>query len=299
LRIPKEDILRGGVSDCRNRTLQKMFQLVNLGEQAGSGFPKIIKNWEQYKWRLPELEERPESNQTLLKLKTISLLPKEIVDELRTDYGKAYDKLSNIAQLALVTVKIDKSITHKRMMEITHDHPHDLTTALHGLVEKGLLCSEGAGRATFYYISGEHPISDFDSNEFQADITKTDKSEHYATKSEHYATKSEHYATKSEHYSDSLLDLAGSVKRMGKAPADFVRKIILEMCSKRELSIKELATLLGRSELTIRTHYVNKLCEQGVLKKKYPNVPHHPKQRYFTSELNADRKTQKKQGEKC
>lgn len=43
-RLPLEDALRGGVSDCRNRNLQKIFQLVGLGEQAGSGFPKIYKN---------------------------------------------------------------------------------------------------------------------------------------------------------------------------------------------------------------------------------------------------------------
>lgn len=40
LRIPREDALRGGNSDCRNRNLQKMFQMIGLGEQAGSGMPK-------------------------------------------------------------------------------------------------------------------------------------------------------------------------------------------------------------------------------------------------------------------
>lgn len=41
MRIPPEVAIRGGEHDCRNRTLHKMFRLVGIGEQAGSGIPKI------------------------------------------------------------------------------------------------------------------------------------------------------------------------------------------------------------------------------------------------------------------
>ena len=44
-RLPKEEMLRGGHSDCRNRNMQKMFQFVGLAEQAGSGIPKIYYGW--------------------------------------------------------------------------------------------------------------------------------------------------------------------------------------------------------------------------------------------------------------
>jgi predicted HTH transcriptional regulator len=37
----------GGTSDCRNRTLHQMFLMINLGERAGSGLPKIRSGWEQ------------------------------------------------------------------------------------------------------------------------------------------------------------------------------------------------------------------------------------------------------------
>jgi ATP-dependent DNA helicase RecG len=275
LRIPKEDILRGGLSDCRNRTLQKMFQLVNLGEQAGSGFPKIMKNWEQYKWRLPELDERIESNQTLLTLKTISLLPEDVVDELQNYFGRKFDELSNISKLALVTTKVDGCITHKRMMEITKEHPHDLSIALHSLVDKKLLCSEGAGRATFYFIPGFHPMADFDSTEFQSNITN----------SVHYDENSVHYDENSVHSERSLQALAALIKSKGRAPADFVQNIIIKMCAKKELSIRELAALLGRSEQTIRNNYVNRMCDKGLLLRKYPSVHHHPRQKYYSEKL--------------
>ena len=35
----------GGESDCRNRTLHKLFLLIGLGERAGSGLPKIRHGW--------------------------------------------------------------------------------------------------------------------------------------------------------------------------------------------------------------------------------------------------------------
>ncbi|MHB0818646.1 ATP-binding protein [Stutzerimonas stutzeri] len=46
LRVPAKAALQGGESDCRNRTLQQMFLMINLGERAGSGLPKIRQAWQ-------------------------------------------------------------------------------------------------------------------------------------------------------------------------------------------------------------------------------------------------------------
>ncbi len=46
MRLPIALALHGGASDCRNRTLHQMFLLINLGERAGSGLPKIRSGWE-------------------------------------------------------------------------------------------------------------------------------------------------------------------------------------------------------------------------------------------------------------
>ena len=46
MRVPAEQALRGGESDCRNRTLHQMFLMINLGERVGSGLPKIRQGWE-------------------------------------------------------------------------------------------------------------------------------------------------------------------------------------------------------------------------------------------------------------
>ena len=46
LRVPVAQALKGGESDCRNRTLQQMFLMINLGERAGSGLPRILTSWQ-------------------------------------------------------------------------------------------------------------------------------------------------------------------------------------------------------------------------------------------------------------
>ncbi|MBS0654883.1 MAG: putative DNA binding domain-containing protein, partial [Verrucomicrobia bacterium] len=107
LRVPLNEALRGGVSDCRNRNLQKMFQLIGLGEQAGSGVPKIYKNWDAQHWKKPELEERFESNQTVLVLRMTSLLPENVVAYLKETLGKTFEELDQLERIALVTAKAE------------------------------------------------------------------------------------------------------------------------------------------------------------------------------------------------
>ena len=46
MRLPLAQVLQGGASDCRNRTLHQMFLFINLGERARSGLPKIRSGWE-------------------------------------------------------------------------------------------------------------------------------------------------------------------------------------------------------------------------------------------------------------
>jgi ATP-dependent DNA helicase RecG len=45
MRVPPALAVQGGTSDCRNRRLQTLFQLVGYGDHAGSGIPKIYRNW--------------------------------------------------------------------------------------------------------------------------------------------------------------------------------------------------------------------------------------------------------------
>ena len=72
LRVPAEQALQGGVSDCRNRTMQQMFLMIGLGERAGSGMSRILHGWKDLGHDV-RLQERYEPQEhTLLDMRWLT-----------------------------------------------------------------------------------------------------------------------------------------------------------------------------------------------------------------------------------
>lgn len=69
LKIPKEQIFRGGNSKARNPRMQSMLRMVGYGDNIGSGFPTILNAWDEQGWETPELIEDTILNQVTLILK--------------------------------------------------------------------------------------------------------------------------------------------------------------------------------------------------------------------------------------
>jgi len=67
-RTGKVQMRKGGVSDPRNKTLMKMFNLINIGERAGSGVPNIFNVWEDESWVEPAIEEHFDPDRIILTL---------------------------------------------------------------------------------------------------------------------------------------------------------------------------------------------------------------------------------------
>ena len=68
IRTGKKQMRLGGESDPRNKSLMKMFNLINIGERAGSGVPNIFNTWEDEGFVEPEIEERFDPDRTVLSL---------------------------------------------------------------------------------------------------------------------------------------------------------------------------------------------------------------------------------------
>lgn len=68
LKLPKEEIYLGGNSKARNPKMQTMLRMVGFGDNAGSGFPAILKAWSNNGWVTPELVENTVLNQVCLSL---------------------------------------------------------------------------------------------------------------------------------------------------------------------------------------------------------------------------------------
>lgn len=68
LKLPLEQIYKGGESKARNQRMQNMFRMIGYGENLGSGFPLILNAWNEKHWLKPELLEQPELMQVKLTL---------------------------------------------------------------------------------------------------------------------------------------------------------------------------------------------------------------------------------------
>ncbi|MBW4601753.1 MAG: putative DNA binding domain-containing protein [Calothrix sp. FI2-JRJ7] len=322
MRLSLEDALRGGTSDCRNRKLQKMFQLVGIGEQAGSGIPKIYRNWSRQHWRLPAFSEELEPDQTLLAMLMINLLPEETLRELDERFGLKFRELSYDQRLALVTVALEGKVTHARLKCMSVAHPHDLTKALSALVRDGFLESSGMARGTFYFFPGEPPNVEADlvaqnynffdktspeelllgiiPEEIFDDLAPSSddlapssddlvpSSDDLVPSSDDLVPSSDDLAPNSDDLAPSsddwelLLAIAGAVRNKSKVSTQVMEATILQVCEGRFLSHKQLQELLGRSYNTLRLGYLSKMVKMGQLELRYPDKLTHPDQAYST-----------------
>ena len=83
-RVPLATAMSGGVSDPRNATMLKMFNLLDIGERTGSGIPLIKTTWEKQGW--PDVcvaeEFNPERVRTNLSIPSAARRPKSIQKEV-------------------------------------------------------------------------------------------------------------------------------------------------------------------------------------------------------------------------
>ena len=81
IRTGKKQMRLGGESDPRNKALMKMFNLINIGERAGSGVPNIFNVWNDEGFVEPEIEERFDPDRTVLSLSFVKKQAKKTSDK--------------------------------------------------------------------------------------------------------------------------------------------------------------------------------------------------------------------------
>lgn len=278
MRVPVDLALIGGNSDCRNRLLQDMFRYIGLGENAGSGLPKIFQGWEGQHWRQPILRERSTPNdQTLLELHMLSLVPEGALDELKELLGEnAFADLNDSERLVLVTALIETTVDHSRMMTVLDIHPRDLTKIFSGLVDSNLLESDGSGRGKVYFLPQARAKDILAENDNRDSTSPHDP---------------DLRSGPSDVRSGPLRileEIAQPVAQRRKAPKSEVEAAIKALCEVQPLRLDELETLLGRSAEFLRKRYLQPMVKARQLGLKYPTKPNHPQQAYQSRSPNHD-----------
>lgn len=302
MRIPVDVALQGGEPDCRNRTLHKMFRLVGVGEQAGSGIPKIYRGWASQHWRAPALYERIEPyNQTLLELRMVDLLPGVVVTALRKAFGVKFDALGQNERLTLAAAASERVVTHARVREMTGLHPFDLTRMLQNLVRDGFLEAHNPGRGAVYCLPGaalpkpEEVFGDGSAQSVPASAHLTGSSAHLtgdAASDDHRDANGRLLTGQLDApvidslkklvpaFREKLEELAAEPRAKGKLPVETMKAVVLAVCSGHYMTLSCLAELVNRDSDAFRQQYLKPLAKDGKLRLAFPTAPTHAKQAY-------------------
>jgi ATP-dependent DNA helicase RecG len=286
-----DQILTGGISECRNKALQTMFLMIGGGERAGSGMDKIRQGWRSQHWRYPGIQQQLQPDRVRLILPMVSLLPEDSLERLQSRFGERFTRLSELEVQALVTAEVEGGVTNVRLREMSGAHPADVTGILQGLVTRGFLLPVGQKRWTIYRLPQEMP-SDADSAQIGKD------SSHMAPPNSSHMDDSSHKQLadlsrrlKATHEEVArLVERAAPARKSRRLCPDQISKIILQLCYGRYLTAFDLAMLMDRNAASLRNRFLTPMVEKGLLERKYLAAPNRPDQAYTSRRNSATEK---------
>ena len=83
-----------------------------------------MSGWKWANWRMPKLYEKTEpSEQTLLELSTISLVPHEVTDLLISLFAERFYQLDDFERMIVATAAIEGWVNHERACQLTRVCP--------------------------------------------------------------------------------------------------------------------------------------------------------------------------------
>ena len=156
LKLPLEEIYKGGTSRARNPKMQDMMRMIGFGDNIGSGIPTILSAWEKENWRKPELYANVNANQVELNLSMVSFIPKDCSDFLNNLFRNKYTQLNNESQIILATACLEGEITNSRTQRLLGINPIEAGKTLYRLTEIQMLVAEKTGRWTKYHVNTDY-----------------------------------------------------------------------------------------------------------------------------------------------
>lgn len=145
-RIDLDEAKSGGISDPRNTTLIKMFNLINIGERAGSGIPNIDNVWKKQGWQEPRIAESFEPARIMLTLPTAAKPLIKTVDRKMTEKTRQ----QRDAVIEYLTVHVTAKNTD--LAELLGLKPTRIRELLAGLIEDQIVVAEGEKKSRIYKL---------------------------------------------------------------------------------------------------------------------------------------------------
>lgn len=261
--ISLKQYYQGGESICRNKYLQTMFTFLGSAEKAGSGVDKIMRGWEELKWKRPYLVEKKRPNKVVLTLSMESLLDESVKEGLARLFG---DKITGIPQEQLLTLALaysEEEITNERLQHALNMHKADITAMLGQMCATHLLESSGHGRGTKYHVYGLNvglPEANIGLQGANVGLQNSNIGLNIGLPDANIG-----------------LNIGLKKKRYSK---EEIRTLIVSYCHDWRTA-EEIAAYVGRKFMYIRDIVLPQLSD--VIEKMY-DIPHHPRQKYRTKQ---------------
>lgn len=157
IRIGKDQMRKGGESDPRNKGLMKMFNLINIGERAGSGVPDIFHTWEQEGWIEPVIEERyGDASRTFLILSFVKKQAKKTSEKNKrnkTSEIKQTKKTQKNKERVIEFIEFKGASKTSEIADMLGLSEARTRVILKELVMDGCLTTSGETKKKIYYLS--------------------------------------------------------------------------------------------------------------------------------------------------
>ncbi len=278
LLVSFEQLIRGGTSECRNKSLQLMFQFMGSGDKAGSGIDAIRRGWEGQHWQVPALGERYQPDRVDLVLPMLSVLPEQTLKSLRERFGTKLDGLGELEVQALATAEIEGCVSNSRLRLVSDAHPADLTKALQGLTTNGFITSRGHGLGTTYVLTDPRNLRTY-SPGLEDNSTGFGKDSTGLEKESAGLRRSSTVLHLSDELTEELRKLAYPFGFKPHLKQEAMRKAILAICKEYFLTLSQIATILQRNPQSLREAHIKPLVLNQELETLYAS-PNHPDQAY-------------------
>lgn len=298
LLLSKQQLFEGGYSLCRNKALQRMFKLMGVVDEAGSGVDKIVKGWTEQCLSFPEVIENKEIPTVTWSLPYLAMLPRRVQESQVQFMGaEKYNRLSTWEKILLLLIPANHFVSSKELREFFPIHQADMGKRLSKLRDEGYLQDAGKSNAKKYCL--EDKLGEEVRKAYTADNFMVPKPDFMVPKPDFMAPKDDFMAPKPPGTTSipahkRVIQELGIPAQLEKKIEEYRRKerqapegtmsLILDICHNRWVTTLQLSILLNREVRPLRKNFLQPAILCRKLEHLHPESPKNKNQAYRTVE---------------
>lgn len=140
----------GGLSDSRNKAIQKLFTMIDIGERTGRGIPNIFRVWREQDRKEPDISQTFEPDRTTLTLSFLPVPAENLSVKPGRGTGPAVTAIKRQMIIDYLTEHIEASL--KELAEYLELGGSTVRNYLRDLIADGIVIAHGKTRNRVYKL---------------------------------------------------------------------------------------------------------------------------------------------------